>query len=54
VSRSEQHLGEVDAALRRLDDGSYGTCEGCGTPVPDARLEARPTARTCVGCTGRA
>ena len=31
-------------------DGSYGTCEACGGPIPAARLEARPTARTCVGC----
>jgi RNA polymerase-binding transcription factor DksA len=46
----EQHLAEIDAAERRLDDGSYGTCERCGRPIPEARLEARPTARTCVGC----
>lgn len=42
------HLREVTAALARLDDGTYGVCEVCGGAIPDARLEARPTARTCV------
>lgn len=41
---------EVDAALARLDAGSYGVCEGCGLPIAAGRLEARPTARTCVAC----
>ena len=41
---------EVDAALARLDAGSYGVCEACGQPIAAGRLEARPTARTCVGC----
>ncbi|EYR65183.1 hypothetical protein N866_05895 [Actinotalea ferrariae CF5-4] len=43
-------LAEVDAAEARLDDGTYGTCERCGAPIPAARLEARPTARTCITC----
>lgn len=41
---------EVDAALTRLDAGAYGVCETCGQPIADGRLEARPTARTCVAC----
>ena len=41
---------QVDAALARLDAGTYGVCEACGQPVADGRLEARPTARTCVAC----
>lgn len=41
---------EVDAALARLDAGTYGVCEACGKPIADGRLEARPTARTCVAC----
>jgi DnaK suppressor protein len=45
-----QHLGEIDAAFERLAAGTYGTCERCGSPIPEARLEARPAARTCVGC----
>ncbi|WP_406832665.1 TraR/DksA C4-type zinc finger protein [Pedococcus sp. KACC 23699] len=42
------HLREVTAAEGRLLDGTYGVCEVCGDAIPDARLEARPTARTCV------
>jgi RNA polymerase-binding transcription factor DksA len=48
--QAHAHLVDVDAALARLDDGTHGTCERCGGPIPDARLEARPTARTCVTC----
>ncbi|QJW34964.1 TraR/DksA family transcriptional regulator [Cellulosimicrobium protaetiae] len=44
---------EADAALARLDAGTYGVCEGCGLPIAVGRLEARPTARTCVGCASR-
>ncbi len=47
------HLREVTAAEGRLDDGTYGVCEVCGDAIPDARLEARPTARTCVTHTAR-
>jgi RNA polymerase-binding transcription factor DksA len=41
-------LDDVEHALRRLDDGSYGTCEACGQPIDAARLEALPAARFCV------
>jgi RNA polymerase-binding transcription factor DksA len=44
------HLAEVEAAVQRLDDGTYGTCDRCGQPIGRARLEARPAARTCIGC----
>ncbi len=47
------HLAEVDAALARLDEGTYGRCARCGRPIPEARLEARPTATTCVSCASR-
>jgi RNA polymerase-binding transcription factor DksA len=50
VRQARQHLGELEAALRRVDDATYGVCEGCGGPVPAARLQARPVARRCVGC----
>jgi DnaK suppressor protein len=50
VRQARQHLTEIDSALQRLVDGTYGTCERCGEPIALARLEARPTARTCVGC----
>ncbi|GCD89928.1 TraR/DksA C4-type zinc finger protein [Nocardioides sp. LS1] len=44
------HLAEVEAAIQRLEDGTYGTCERCGQPIGKARLEARPAAATCIGC----
>jgi DnaK suppressor protein len=50
IDQAERRLEEIDAALARLADGSYGTCARCGAPIPEARLEVRPTARTCVGC----
>jgi len=40
----------VIEALRRLDDGSYGLCVDCGSPVPEGRLEAKPEAARCVTC----
>ncbi len=43
-------LVEVEAALRRLDDGSYGRCVVCGDEIAAARLHARPAATTCIRC----
>ncbi|HWB89505.1 MAG TPA: TraR/DksA C4-type zinc finger protein [Acidimicrobiia bacterium] len=40
-------LGEIDAALERLDRGEYGTCQVCGRPIDDERLEALPATRFC-------
>jgi RNA polymerase-binding transcription factor DksA len=53
VARARMQLAELDAARDRLQLGTYGTCEICGMPIPRARLEAQPAARTCVGCTRR-
>ena len=50
VRQLGQHLADLDAAERRLAEGRYGTCERCGAQIPGERLEARPEARTCVGC----
>jgi DnaK suppressor protein len=41
-------LEDVARAERRVDDGSYGTCDACGRPIGDARLKVRPAARFCV------
>ena len=41
---------EIEAALARVDAGTYGTCESCGKPIPQARLEAVPEATLCVAC----
>jgi DnaK suppressor protein len=53
LARTRTRLSEIDAALRRLDEGTYGLCTRCGNPVGDARLAARPAAATCVRCAGR-
>jgi RNA polymerase-binding transcription factor DksA len=50
VQQVEHHLAEIDAALDRVRAGRYGRCERCGRQIPEARLEARPVARTCVSC----
>ena len=44
---------EVRRALAKLDEGSYGRCDGCGGAVGDERLEALPWAAECVSCRGR-
>ncbi len=46
-------LGLVEAALKRLDLGTYGFCEICGEPIDRARLEALPYAAQCVRCQAR-
>jgi DnaK suppressor protein len=43
-------LREVDRALAKLEDGTYGTCDGCGSPIAPERLEARPATPWCVRC----
>lgn len=53
AARAEETLADVRHALDRLDDGTYGSCEGCGVPLPFERLEAIPWARLCVACPGR-
>ena len=41
---------EIDRALEKLSDGTYGTCDVCGTEIADERLEALPWATLCVTC----
>lgn len=50
----EAELVEVERAERRIEEGTYGVCEGCGKPIGAARLEARPAARLCVEDQARA
>lgn len=47
---AREELREIDAALARIDAGTYGVCEVCGNAIPAARLRARPTASRCVRC----
>jgi len=53
VRDAAARLESVDEALARLDAGTYGTCVRCGEPIAPGRLEARPTATTCVSCAAR-
>jgi DnaK suppressor protein len=43
-------LTEVDRALVKLDEGTYGTCDSCGAEIPEGRLEVHPWAIRCVAC----
>jgi DnaK suppressor protein len=43
-------LAQVEDALRKFDDGTYGLCERCHQPIAPARLEAKPEARRCINC----
>lgn len=51
--RSREELLAINAALQRIADGTYGICEVCGEPIPEARLRAMPTATTHVEHAGR-
>ena len=46
-------LGEVEHALAKIDQGTYGVCEVCGRAINPARLEAKPAARLCIDCASR-
>jgi RNA polymerase-binding transcription factor DksA len=47
-----RELAEIDAALLRIEAGSYGSCQNCGGPMGLQRLRALPEARYCVACSG--
>lgn len=48
ANQIREHLDEVDLALTRLDDGTYGNCEVCGKAIAAPRLEALPATRYCI------
>jgi DnaK suppressor protein len=50
LGAARRRVAELADAIVRLDGGAYGVCEACGEAIPAARLTARPSARTCVGC----
>ena len=50
----ELNLEEIEAALARIEAGTYGRCQYCGCPIPRRRLEVRPFARGCVPCSEQA
>ena len=43
-------LGDIEAALERMDAGTYGQCTDCGVTIPPERLNAYPTAKRCIDC----
>lgn len=50
IESEADELKEIEEALKRTDDGSYGLCEVCKKPIPKVRLRAIPYARLCIEC----
>jgi RNA polymerase-binding protein DksA len=50
LQNEEQVLGQISAALERINQGTFGRCEECSVEIPKARLQAVPYARHCVEC----
>lgn len=50
ASREGKYLNRIDEALERIEKGTYGKCYKCGGSIPKVRLEAVPTATSCVAC----
>lgn len=53
-AQAARTLADIDAALALISAGGYGVCADCGDAIPEARLEARPTAVRCVACAEKA
>ena len=47
---AQQTIISIDAALSRINDGSYGLCSSCGIKIPDERLSALPYTTSCINC----
>jgi RNA polymerase-binding transcription factor DksA len=50
LAQALAQVGQIEAAIGRLDNGTYGRCARCGQPIGAARLAARPAAATCIRC----
>jgi len=50
--RLKEQLADVEHALKKIEDGTYGRCDNCGQPIDPARLEALPQANLCLRCKG--
>ncbi len=50
LAMTRMHLAELSLALARVRDGTYGTCQQCGRPIGDERLDAQPAATSCIVC----
>jgi RNA polymerase-binding transcription factor DksA len=53
VGTLRETLTDIDVALAKFDNGTYGICESCGGPISEARLEAMPAARLCIVCASK-
>ena len=53
AERARDALADVERALARIDDGTYGVCESCGNPIGKMRLMAFPRATLCMSCKQR-
>ena len=53
VGSLSETLVDIDAALGKLEAGTYGRCESCGQHIAEARLEAMPAARLCMSCASK-
>lgn len=52
-NKLKEQLADVDTALAKLDDGTFGACDSCGNPIDPARLEAMPAAKLCMDCASK-
>jgi DnaK suppressor protein len=50
LGEAERRLAEIEAALERLENGSYGRCASCGEEIADDEIEADPARLTCARC----
>lgn len=50
IQMESAEVRDMDEALARIEQGTFGTCESCNKPIPKARLRAVPHARLCIGC----
>jgi len=54
ASRDERYLRNIDAALERIENGTFGICIACGNEIPETRLEAVPITQHCIQCKEKA
>jgi len=50
IENEEEELREIDEALERLSEGTFGMCESCAKPIPKSRLKVIPYAKLCIEC----
>jgi DnaK suppressor protein len=53
IEQARTRVHQLDEALARMDEGTYGQCAECGQPIQEERLEVRPLSVTCVDCASR-